>query len=71
MLADGPIGVVAQPLGIGDGDQEQVESPRAMIAITEPMLTNELVIDPTKVRRNLPRPIGTEKFFVCHTLRFG
>ena len=58
-------------MGIGDGDQEQVESSRAVIAIPEPMLTNEPVIDPTKVSRDLSLSIGTEEFFVCHTIGLG
>jgi len=65
------VGVVTEPVSVSDGDQEQVKSPRGEPAITEPMLTNESMIDPAELRRDLPQPIGTEEFFVCHTVAFG
>ena len=65
------IGVVTQTLGVTDADQEEVKSPGTVITVTESVLANESVIDPTEMRRDLPLPFGTEESFVCHMVGFG
>ena len=65
------IGVVTQTLGVTDADQEEVKSPGTVITVTEPVLANEPVIDPTEMRWDLPLPFRAEEFFVCHTVGFG
>ena len=42
-----------------------------MIAITEPMLTNKPVVDPTEVGWDLSLSFGAEELFLCHTVGFG
>ncbi|PYJ04661.1 MAG: hypothetical protein DME25_09615 [Verrucomicrobia bacterium] len=62
---------MTQTLGVTDADQEEVKGPGSVITVAEPVLTNESVVDPTEMRRDLPLPFGTEESFVCHTVGFG
>ena len=66
MPADGGIGVVAQALDIGDGDQEQIQSPGAVVAAAQVMVANQPVVHPAKAWGDLPLPIRSEQMFADH-----
>jgi hypothetical protein len=63
---NGGIGVVTQAVDIADGDQEQIQSPGAVVAALEVMVTNQAVIHPAKAWGDLPLPIRSEQVFGNH-----
>jgi hypothetical protein len=62
----GRLGVVAQALGVTDGDQEQVESPGPMVAGSQIVVTNQPVVHPAKTAGDLTQPIRSEETFDDH-----
>ena len=66
MSANGGVGVVTQAMDIADSDQEQIQSPGAVIAALEVMVTNQAVVHPAKAWGDLPLPIRSEEVFGHH-----
>ena len=69
--ADGGIGVVAQALDIADGDQEQIQSPGAVVAAVQVSLADQSVVYPAKACGDLPLAIRPEQMFVDHNQDTG
>lgn len=67
----GGIGVIAQALSVGDGDQHQVKGQCSVIAVLEVTVTDQPLVDPTELTRNAAEPLRTEdSFFDLHNLRW-
>src|SRR5258708_37520727 len=67
----GRIGVIAEALSVGDGDQDQVKGQCSMIAVLEVTVTDPPLVEPTELTRNAAEPLLTEdSFFVLHDLRW-
>jgi hypothetical protein len=64
-LGNGAIAVVAQPLGIGHRDQEQIQRQGMGSAAPDMALTHQALIDPTELRRN-PAPPGRDQQGFVH-----
>jgi len=64
--SDGGIGVITQALDIADGDQEQIQSPGAVVAALEVLVANQPVVHPAKAWRDLPLPVRSEQVFGNH-----
>ena len=65
----GGVRVVAESLGVGDGNQHQVEGQCAVIALLEITITDQPLIDPTELSGNAAEPFRTEdSFFDLHHL---
>src|SRR6056297_27385 len=67
----GSIGVVAQPLSIADGNQQQVQSQGLRTAAFDMTVTDQPVVDPAKVSRNLPDSFRTQQSFDDHRYLLG
>jgi len=63
---NGGIGVITQAVDIADGDQEQIQSPGAVVAALEMMVTNQPVVHPAKAWGDLPLPVRSEQVFGNH-----
>src|SRR5207249_11390799 len=57
MLADGAVGVVAQPLGVGDRDQEQIQSPSTVVGAGKVIVADQPMVNPTEAGGNLAQPL--------------
>src|SRR5262245_26422339 len=66
MPADGPVGVVAQSLDIGDSDQEQIQRPAAVVSPGQVVVADQSVVHPTETRGNAPQPLGLQQLFGDH-----
>ena len=66
MPGDRGIGVITQPLDVGDGDQEQVQGPSPGLAAAEHALADESVIDPTEGGGDLAQSIRPQRMFMNH-----
>jgi hypothetical protein len=55
-----------QPLDISHGDQEEIQRPSTVVALSQMAMANEPVIDPTKAGRDLMLPIRPEQMFANH-----
>jgi hypothetical protein len=71
VAAEGGIGVVAEALGVGDGDQEEVERPGGRFTVREALVTNETMIHPAELGGNSAATIPTEKAFGVHGQECG
>jgi len=47
------IGVIAQPLGIGRGDQKRIERPSIPIATGKKAIASQALIQPTKRKKRI------------------
>lgn len=65
------IGVVAQALGIGDGDQDQVKGQGGVVTALEVTVTDQALIDPTELSGNAAEPFRTQDAFVDFHGLFG
>jgi hypothetical protein len=66
MTGNGSLGVVAQPVGVGDGDQEQVEGPDVGFSPTQVLVADQAMVDPAEARRDLAQAFGTRGVLVDH-----
>src|SRR5882672_11727972 len=66
MLADGAVGVVTQPLCVGDGDQEQIQRPGTVIGAGKIIVADQPMVHPTEAGRNLAQPLRPQKMFADH-----
>ncbi|MDD1750231.1 MAG: hypothetical protein LUO89_10195 [Methanothrix sp.] len=57
------VGVIAQALRIGDGDQEQVKGQVDAIAALDVVLADESVVDPAKAGGDLTKAIRSDQVF--------
>ncbi len=67
-LANALVTVIAQALGIGDGDEKQVQGQRAVIAQFDVMVTHQALVNPTELGREAPGFGGVDQLFVDHNL---
>ncbi|MCP5519669.1 MAG: hypothetical protein H7A45_20720 [Verrucomicrobiales bacterium] len=65
----GGLGVVAQPLGVPDGDQKQIQGPGRVRAPLQATVRDEAVVDPAKAFGDLAEPLRTNRAFVDHGSR--
>lgn len=63
----GGIGVVAQPLRIGHGDQKQVKGRRRMGARFEVAVTDQTVIHPAELAGDLSNALWTDGVLLDHS----
>jgi len=66
MPTDGGIGLVTEPLDVSDGDQEQIQSPSAVVAAAEMTMADQSVVHPAKARGDLPLPVRSKQMFGNH-----
>src|SRR5436190_8527650 len=66
MPADGPVRVVAQPLGVSDGDQEQIQRPSTMVGAGKIIVADQPMVHPTEVGGNLAQPLRPQNVFGNH-----
>ena len=71
LAADGGVGVVAQAVDIADGDQEQIQGPRARFGAAQVMVADQAVVHPTEAGRDLAQPIRPRRMLVHHTQGSG
>jgi hypothetical protein len=57
-LHEGGAAVVAQALGVGHRDQEQVQRSRSRLAAVDEVLLHERLVNPAELLRDLPQPLG-------------
>ena len=60
---DGSIAVVAQALGVGDDDQEEVERPGVVGAAGQEVIAYQALVDPTELRGYLASLLRPEESF--------
>src|SRR5207249_10934199 len=66
MLADGAVGVVAQPLGVGDRDQEQIQSPSTVVGAGKVIVADQPMVNPTEAGGNLAQPLRPQRMLADH-----
>jgi hypothetical protein len=54
-LTEGSVGVVTQALGIGDGEQEEIEGTGVRAELIDIALTDQALIDPTELAGHAPQ----------------
>ncbi len=59
---DGGLGIEAQALGVSDGDQEQLQSPGAVIGTGQIFMADQAMVHPTEARGNEAQPLRQEMF---------
>jgi hypothetical protein len=65
-FADRGVGVIAQALAVGDSDQKKIERCRLVTADVDMAVTDQAVVDPAELLRNVAQSFGTEKVFLDH-----
>lgn len=58
-VSDGGVGVIRQPLGISDGDEEEIEDEGLLATAVEITVAEKPLIDPTKLPGDLPQAVRT------------
>src|SRR5437867_7537975 len=66
MPADGPVRVVAQPLGVSDGDQEQIQCPGTVLGAGKIIVADQAMVHPTEAGGNLAQPLRPQDVFGNH-----
>ena len=66
MPADGRIGVVTQPLDVGDGDQEQIQRPGTMVGAGKIIVADQPMVHPTETWGNVAQPFRPQQMLVDH-----
>jgi hypothetical protein len=65
-LTEGLIGVIAQALGIGHGDQKQVKGRCLVAATVDVAVTDQAMIQPAEVFWDFTQTPGTDQMFFYH-----
>jgi hypothetical protein len=63
-LAQRVLGVVAQPLSVGHGEQEKREGTGLMAEVIDIALTDQSLIDPAELAGWAPEFVGQDEMFV-------
>jgi hypothetical protein len=67
--ANGPVGVIAQTLNIGDAHQEKIKSQRLTVATPDVVLTDQSMVNPTEAVGDLTESVRAEGMFFDHGLK--
>jgi hypothetical protein len=65
-LAQGAIGIETEPLGIGDGEQKEIEGTGSMAELINETITDQALIDPTELAWDASEFGGTQGVFGDH-----
>jgi hypothetical protein len=65
-LAQGAIGIETQPLGVGNGEQKEIEGTGLMAELINIALTHQALIDPTELLGDASEFGGTQRVFGDH-----
>jgi hypothetical protein len=57
VLAHGAIGVIAEALGIRDGDEKEIEGRRRMAEVIDAAITDQSLVHPAELARQVPEPV--------------
>src|SRR6266487_3946282 len=66
MPTDGGIGVVAQSLGVGHGEQKQIQGPGAVVGTGKILMADQPMVHPTEARGNVAQPLRPQQMLVDH-----
>ena len=60
-LQNGGVGIIAEPLGIGYGEQKQVKGSSLVAALVDVMITDQPVIHPTELFGDFADALGADE----------
>ena len=63
IAAERAVAVITQAVFIPHGDEHQIQRPRFRVGPAQVIPAHQPVIDPTKVRRHPPQPLGLQDSF--------
>ena len=65
-LANGGVGVIGEPLGVGDDEEEEIQDDGVPAAALEVSMTEKSLIDPTELVGDAAQSLGAEGNFADH-----